>query len=83
MDSSSKKNPAVKKPKNKMITMRVTQAQWDYLAHMADRIKAKSGFKITRASIILKLMEYGYGKLEQEFPKSKPSLLEDYDDIAS
>lgn len=53
-----------------MISMRITEKQYNYLNEMAARIRAASGFKITRASIILKMMEYGLPYLEQEFPKT-------------
>ena len=54
--------------KSKMISMRVTDKQYAFLTEMARRIKAETGFKITRASIILKLMEYGLPYLERDFP---------------
>lgn len=65
-----------------MITMRVTEEQWGYLNDMAERIRVKTGFKITRASIILKLMEYGYPYLQKEFPKINKDEI-DWDKIAS
>ncbi len=58
-----------KKPKSKMISMRITEDQYRYLDEMAARIKHRTGFRITRASIILKLMEFGLPYLEEEFPK--------------
>ena len=54
--------------KCRMISMRVTEKQYRYLEAMSRRIKARTGFHITRASIILKLMEYGLPYLENEFP---------------
>ena len=54
--------------KSRMISMRVTEKQYRYLDTMAKRIKKRTGFHITRASIILKLMEYGLSYLEEEFP---------------
>lgn len=51
--------------------MRVTEKQYRYLEEMARRIRRETGFKITRASIILKLMEYGLPHLEKEFPEYK------------
>lgn len=63
-----------RKPKNKMISMRVTEDQFNYLNEMAERIRAKTGFRITRASIILKLMEHGYPYLQKEFPKVEEDL---------
>jgi len=58
-----------KQPKSRMISMRITEAQYHYLDEMAERIKRRTGFRITRASIILKLMEFGLPYLEAEFPK--------------
>ena len=62
--------------KNRMISMRVTEDQYNYLEEMARRIRMKTGFRITRASIMLKLMEYGKPLLENDFraeeePKKK------------
>ncbi len=54
--------------KKKMLSLRISERQFEYLDEMAKRIKDKTGFHITRASIVLKLMEYGYPSLEQEFP---------------
>lgn len=55
--------------KSRMISMRVTEKQYRYLNDMAQRIRNQTGFHITRASIILKLMEYGLPYLENEFPE--------------
>jgi len=57
--------------KNRMISMRITEEQYNYLEEMAKRIRKKTGFKITRVSIILKLMEYGLPFLEKEFPEEE------------
>lgn len=54
--------------KNRMVSLRMTEAQFQYLESMAKKIRRKTGFKITRASIILKLMEYGFPQLDREFP---------------
>ena len=55
--------------KTHMLSLRVTQKQWDYLEEIAERIKQSTGFRITRASIVIKMMEYGLPYLEKEFPK--------------
>jgi hypothetical protein len=65
-----------KGPKSKMISMRITEEQFSSLNDLAARIKEKTGFRITRASIIMKLMEYGYPALEKDFPKKKKNILE-------
>jgi len=57
--------------KSRMISMRVTEKQYAYLENMAKRIKRKTGFHITRASIIIKLMEFGLPFLDKEFPKDE------------
>jgi hypothetical protein len=54
--------------KTRMVSLRMTESQYLYLNSMASKIKASTGFKITRASIILKLMEYGLPYLDSEFP---------------
>lgn len=54
--------------KNRMLSIRVTQKQYDALEALAKRIRQRTGFRITRASIMLKLMEYGLSDLEKEFP---------------
>ena len=54
-----------------MISMRVTEEQYAYLEEVASRIRSKTGFRITRASIILKLMEYGKPFLEKDFPEAQ------------
>lgn len=56
--------------KSRMISMRITEEQFAYLADFQTRIREQSGFRITRASIILKLMEYGKPQLEQSFPRN-------------
>jgi hypothetical protein len=57
--------------KSRMISMRVTEEQYQYLEEMAQRIRKTTGFRVTRASIVLKLMEYGLPYLEKEFPAPK------------
>ena len=57
-----------KEKKSKMISMRMTQRQFDSLDHLAIRLKTATGVSITRASIIMKLMEYGLPKLEEQIP---------------
>ena len=58
--------------KSRMISLRITEDQYQYLESMAKRIRSRTGFKITRASIILKLMEFGLPFLEKEFPENEP-----------
>lgn len=52
-----------------MISLRVTEDQFEYLDQMAKRIKQRTGFRVTRASIILRLMQFGAPFLNREFPK--------------
>lgn len=65
--------------KSRMISMRVTEKQFKYLEDMAQRIKKETGFRVTRASIILKLMEYGLPYLNREFPPNEDFLNDDLD----
>lgn len=60
-----------KKPK--LISMRLTDGQYGYLESMLNRVKALTGTKVTRTSIILKLMEYGLPALERDFPRIRSS----------
>ena len=53
--------------KSKMISMRLTESQYEFLDSIVRRVRHDSGFKITRASIMLKLMELGFQKFEQEY----------------
>ena len=57
-----------KPPKTRMLSVRVTEAQYQYLETIRERIKKRSGFRVTRASIILKLIENGVPKLNEEIP---------------
>ncbi len=54
--------------KSRMISMRITEDQFQYLESISQRIRKETGLKVTRASIILKLMEYGVPFLNKEFP---------------
>ena len=58
--------------KSRMLSLRVTEEQFEYLERMAKRIKERTGFRVTRASIVIKLMEYGLPHLEDEFPENEP-----------
>lgn len=62
--------------KTRMISMRITDRQFHFIDDMAKRIKSRTGFRITRASIMLKLMEYGLPLLEKEFPESEEERME-------
>lgn len=55
-------------PKTRMLSLRISERQMGYLDALARRIRQTTGFRITRASIVLKLMEYGLPLLEEEFP---------------
>ena len=56
-----------KETKKKMISMRMSETQYKQLNDIALQIKTKTGFRITRASIVLKLMEFGYDRFAHEF----------------
>jgi|GEM_PF-1885247 len=53
--------------KAKMVSMRMTERQYRRIEEIARKIRNDTGFRITRASIMLKLMELGLPALEQEF----------------
>jgi hypothetical protein len=46
--------------------MRMTLEQYTMIDFLAKEIKRTSGFHITKASIMLKMMEYGYPQLKSE-----------------
>ena len=54
------------KTKCKMVSMRMTLEQYTMIDFLAKEIKRTSGFHITKASIMLKMMEYGYPQLKSE-----------------
>ncbi len=60
------------KTKPRMVSLRMTEEQYRYLEDMAKRIRKRTGFRITRASIIIKMMEYGAPFLDREFPPESP-----------
>jgi hypothetical protein len=49
-----------------MVSMRMTLEQYTMVEFLAKEIKRTSGFHITKASIMLKMMEYGYPQLKSE-----------------
>ncbi|MFW7378265.1 MAG: hypothetical protein ACOH5I_05630 [Oligoflexus sp.] len=72
--------PQTGQKKSRMLSMRVTEEQYQYLEEMAQRIRQKTGFRVTRASIVLKLMEHGLPYLEKEFPAPKKKWWGDSDE---
>lgn len=54
--------------KQRLISLRLTEDQFQYLEKMARRIQSQSGMKATRTSIVMKLMEYGLPALQRDFP---------------
>ena len=55
--------------KSRMVSLRITEEQYQALEVIARQLRKSTGFHITRASIILKLMEFGLPALEQVFPE--------------
>ena len=55
--------------KTRIVSMRLTEDQYHMLDQLAQRIRAATGFRVTRASIIQRLMHYGLPALEKEFPR--------------
>lgn len=62
-----------KEQKTRMLSIRVTETQYRCLEELSRRITRKTGFRITRSSIVLKLMEFGLPLLEKAFPESMPT----------
>lgn len=61
-------NNPMKNTKSRMISFRVTEEQFNFIDQMAIKIKKNTGFQITRASLIMKLIELGLPHLEKFFP---------------
>lgn len=57
--------------KNRMISMRLTEAQYQKFIDILSDIRSNYGFSITRTSLILKMLEYGLPELEKELKGSK------------
>ena len=57
--------------KSRMISMRLTEAQYQKFKSIIHEIKEQYGFSITRTSLILKMLEYGLPELEKELHRSK------------
>lgn len=57
--------------KSKMVSMRLTPDQFELIDGIARRIYESTGFRITRASIMQRLMSYGLPHLEKEVPAAK------------
>ena len=62
--------------KGRMVSMRMTERQFQYLEDMSRRIMLETGLRVTRASIMLKLMEFGMPFLDQQFPPDGESPVE-------
>ena len=58
------------KKKPKMISMRVTDRQFEEIDRIIKIIERETGTKVTKSSIILKLMEYGYPRLKEKYPEA-------------
>lgn len=71
-----------KEIKSRMISMRMTEAQYRCLDELSKRITKQTGFRITRASIMLKLMEFGLPLLEKSFPEFWETTVKGDDDVS-
>ena len=60
--------------KTRMVCMRLTEEQFSMIDDFAKRIYETTGFRITRASIMQKLMHYGLPAMEKEFPPPMASV---------
>ncbi len=52
-----------------MLSIRLTEEQFQYLDLMVERVKTHTGTQVTRSSVVLKLLEYGLPMLDRDFPK--------------
>ena len=59
---------ARKKPK--MVSMRMSDDQFQQINYMISTIEAETGTKVTKSSLILKLMEFGYPTLKQKYSEA-------------
>ncbi len=57
--------------KNRMISMRLTEEQYQKFMSIISDIRSSYGFSITRTSLILKMLEYGLPELERELKRSR------------
>ncbi|MEZ4742749.1 MAG: hypothetical protein R3B45_09920 [Bdellovibrionota bacterium] len=56
------------KTKPKMLSVRLTKEQFDDLENMIRLIELETGTKVSRSSLVLKLIEFGRSKLESLYP---------------
>lgn len=66
--------PKQDKKKTRMISMRVTDAQFQKFEDMINRIQGMTGFRVNRTSMILMLMQYGLPELEKKYPNKDLAL---------
>jgi len=55
--------------KSKMLSIRLTEDQFQFLDSMIARIKDHTGTTVTRSSVVLKMLEYGLPGINQDFPR--------------
>ncbi len=68
MDINNKSEATASK-KNKMLSIRLTEEQFQYLDRMVARVKDHTGTQVTRSSIVIKMLEYGLPTIERDFPE--------------
>jgi len=66
VDAKNSEKP--KRTKSKMISFRVTEAQYRKFEEMTARIQKFTGFRVNRTSMLLLLMQYGLPQLEKKYP---------------
>lgn len=54
--------------KDYLLSLRLNAEQTEFLDAMAERIEAKSGFKVSRSAVAVRLIECGRPGLEKEYP---------------
>ena len=61
-------------PKTRLISLRLTEAQYQYLEEASERIREATGCQVTRASIILRIMQKGMPQFEEKLRKELPTI---------
>ena len=57
----------IKDNKTNMLTLRLDEADWEYLNEIVRYMKEKSGMKVTRTWIVLEMMRLGRKSFENSY----------------
>ena len=74
---------AMSTKKTRMVSIRLTEAQWDYIEGINRRLEEERHLRLTRTSIVLKLLELGMPQLEAKFFGPASARSDDGDDSAA